>query len=406
MSFVDLIKLVKRGDTKAIEKLLSEHQIELNQVKQITTVIVRGGLFEVTPLMLACMHGHLDVAELLIQKGAQVDYKTRDGWSALTKAFKDGKPETVRLLIKHGAQANPETFKKLSWIAEPFMSTIVREPSFLKLSCLRGDVEMVRALLAKGAHIDPSEFPDYPSLLDNRISISYRASPVNIAVKGGHVELVKWMLEQGVKIPFGALFLAISQNNIDMAQILVKHMSIAQLNATEEGVFASLQCSALMFACSMGESSFVELLLNSGVDVNLQERQKAFALYLAAEKGFSKITKLLLERGALVNMEGPAQYTALKSIVMRYPHVAEHDFIDTVKVLIEGGAEYPCQEHISVLDEVQIAPRETVKLLLKGYEVIQNTQLCVNLARSPEEIEILRLFLEIGLCRMRMGSLY
>ena len=51
-----------------------------------------------TPLMQAAYEGHLGVAELLVDKGADVNAKDKVGWTALTCAACEGHLEVVKLL--------------------------------------------------------------------------------------------------------------------------------------------------------------------------------------------------------------------------------------------------------------------------------------------------------------------
>jgi ankyrin repeat protein len=59
-----------------------------------------GGM---TPLMMAAIHNHGPVVELLLTRGAQVNAQTRTGWTALICAAWNGHPNIVRRLLESGA---------------------------------------------------------------------------------------------------------------------------------------------------------------------------------------------------------------------------------------------------------------------------------------------------------------
>ena len=59
-----------------------------------------------TPLQLAALKGHKEVAVLLIAKGADLEAKTNSGWTPLVVAAVRGQKEVVELLIAKGADVN------------------------------------------------------------------------------------------------------------------------------------------------------------------------------------------------------------------------------------------------------------------------------------------------------------
>src|SRR5262249_32216266 len=62
--------------------------------------------FDDTALMLAALHGHKDVVQALIVRGAKVDDRNRFGETALMQAALAGFPEIVQLLLESGSDIN------------------------------------------------------------------------------------------------------------------------------------------------------------------------------------------------------------------------------------------------------------------------------------------------------------
>ena len=56
-----------------------------------------------TPLMVAAAGGHTEITRLFLDKGAKWDIKSKAGWTALKVALKLGKKEVVRQLMEAGA---------------------------------------------------------------------------------------------------------------------------------------------------------------------------------------------------------------------------------------------------------------------------------------------------------------
>ncbi len=89
----DFGMVCRRGDVAAVRRLLEEGA----DVNQIDT----AGW---TPLMNASAAGHVQVAGLLIDSGADVNYRDQErGMTALMLAALLGETEVVRLLLDKGA---------------------------------------------------------------------------------------------------------------------------------------------------------------------------------------------------------------------------------------------------------------------------------------------------------------
>ncbi|NLT25033.1 MAG: ankyrin repeat domain-containing protein [Syntrophorhabdus sp.] len=79
----------------ALARLLLEHGADVN---------VREGRNNRTGLHLACLEGHTDTARLLLEHRAEVNARDRVGCAPLHLAcMGGGHPDIVRLLLEHGA---------------------------------------------------------------------------------------------------------------------------------------------------------------------------------------------------------------------------------------------------------------------------------------------------------------
>ena len=56
-----------------------------------------------TPLHIACVYGHYELARLLLEAGADIEAKTKNGYMALHLAAQYGHQLIIDLLLEHGA---------------------------------------------------------------------------------------------------------------------------------------------------------------------------------------------------------------------------------------------------------------------------------------------------------------
>jgi serine/threonine-protein phosphatase 6 regulatory ankyrin repeat subunit B len=89
--------------------------------------------------MLASYKGHIEIAKLLLEKGASLDIQNTNGNTALIRASSYGHTEIVEILIQKGAKLDIQDIN--------FYNTALMFASY------RGHTEIVRLLVKKGADI-------------------------------------------------------------------------------------------------------------------------------------------------------------------------------------------------------------------------------------------------------------
>jgi len=63
-----------------------------------------------TPLHLASSKGHVDVARILVERGADVSAQAEDGTTPLHLASSKGHVDVAQILVEHGAYGQPIQF--------------------------------------------------------------------------------------------------------------------------------------------------------------------------------------------------------------------------------------------------------------------------------------------------------
>lgn len=111
----------------------------------------------------------------------------------LLAAARKGDPALARTLIEKGADVNAKT----RYGATP-----------LSYACDRGNVELVKLLIEKGASVDVKD-------------TFYGATPIIWAAQKGHAEIVKVLLEKGAKGREEAMSIAISDGSLPVAKAVL-----------------------------------------------------------------------------------------------------------------------------------------------------------------------------------------
>ena len=219
-----------------------------------------------------------------------------------------GLPETVRLQLENGADANVVG----GYYGSP-----------LQAAALRGYEKIVRLLLNQGAKVN-SQGGEYGNALQ-------------AAFVGNHEHLISLLIEHGADVNaqggyYGnALQAALTRSLPEYVPKLIELG--ADVNA-QGGQFGN----ALQAASRYWHENAVEQLIERGTDVNASGGYYGNALQAASRGGSEKIVWLLLEKGAHVNARGGSFGSALNA-------AKSSRNWNVLQILLEWGADE------SVLDE-------------------------------------------------------
>ena len=186
--------IVLLGSPDFVKFLLTEFTLDLN---------ARCFMDAVTPLHLASRDGHVEVARVLLEHGADVNARDISNWTSIRYAVNKGRVEVVRVLIENGADVGAQgedNWMPLQWASRHGQPKLVQvllehgvdasarcpgETSFTPLhwASERGYVEVVRVLLKHGA--------------DASAQAKNNFTPLHWASKRGDVEVARVLLEHG-----------------------------------------------------------------------------------------------------------------------------------------------------------------------------------------------------------------
>jgi ankyrin repeat protein len=339
-------------------------------------VNAQGGAYGTNTLQAAVEGGYLEIVQLLLEEGADINSQGSYYGNALQLAAGDGKLEIVQLLIEKGADIN---------------SPAGYYGNALQLAAGQGKLEIVQLLLEKGADVNAQD--------------RAYGNTLQAAVEGGYLEIVQLLLEKGADINSQGSY----YGNTLQAAVEGGYLEIVQL-LLEKGADINSQGSyygnTLQAAVEGGYLEIVQLLLEKGADINSQGSYYGNALQAAVEGGYLEIVQLLLEEGADINSQGSYYGNALQL-------AAGDGKLEIVQLLIEKGADInsPAGYYGNAL---QLAARqgklEIVQLLLeKGADVNAQGGAYGNTLQAAVEggyLEIVQLLIEKGADINSQGAYY
>jgi Ankyrin repeats (3 copies)/Ankyrin repeats (many copies) len=134
-------------------------------------VNAKSGGHGLTPLLVASYEGHLDVARLLLDHGADINSKDNNGKTPLVAAYHSNNLEAMRLLLERGADANTE--------CDGF-GLVLHDASY------NGQAEVIELLLRHNADVNARSSTNW--------------TPLHWASRSGHSEVIQLLLDNGADI--------------------------------------------------------------------------------------------------------------------------------------------------------------------------------------------------------------
>jgi len=265
--------------------------------KNVVTFFVNEGidvnmkfLFDETPLILASRTEQPEIAEFLIEKGANLESCNKyTGYTALMTAVLCKYERTVKLLIEKGANLYPSIIEKALITGNESITAFlintykesVRDLEYIFFSsAFRGHKNIVKAFINKSIDIDART--------------KWGRSALIAASQNNHVSIIELLIESGADIEAyddegeTSLMTASRYMSFESVKLLVEKG--ANVHAVDNKGW-----TALIYAARNNRKRTVELLLNNGgADTSMNN-----ALRIASKYGYDEVAGLLIQAGAL-----------------------------------------------------------------------------------------------------------
>ncbi|XP_067260476.1 ankyrin-1 isoform X3 [Chanodichthys erythropterus] len=356
----------RKDDTKSAALLLqNDHNADV-QSKMMVNRTTESGF---TPLHIAAHYGNVNVATLLLNRGAAVDFTARNGITPLHVASKRGNTNMIALLLDRGSQIDAKTRDGLTPLhcaarsghdpaveillekGAPILARTKNGLSPLHMSAQGDHVECVKHLLQHKAPVDD-------------VTLDYLTA-LHVAAHCGHYRVTKLLLDKKANPNaralngFTPLHIACKKNRVKVMELLVKYGASIQA-ITESGL------TPIHVAAFMGHLNIVLLLLQNGASPDVCNIRGETALHMAARAGQMEVVRCLLRNGAMVDAMAREDQTPLhiasrlgqiEIVQLLLQHMAHPDAsttngytplhisaregqVDTAAVLLEAGASH------------------------------------------------------------------
>jgi ankyrin repeat protein len=269
-----------------------------------------------TLLHVAIFRGRMDFVDLLLDRGADIESKDKDGITPFLAASWFNL-EAIPVLIKRGANLN----------AKDRCGN-----SALSIAALSGNLESTHALLKLGLDLENAADEGYTAL--------------TWALRRGHDDIAMLLMDWGASTRWttqtqhrNALHFAARRGLVKSAERLLN--ANIDVDAQDSNGWTALHhvsglgSKLILFtnatkACANGNSDVVRMLLGAGADIELETSAKERPLHIAIVNSHDTIGSVLVARGANITVRTSRQRTAL--------HVAcEYGLLATANLLLEKG---------------------------------------------------------------------
>ena len=224
-------------------------------------------------LIEATKNRHMDIIELLLKNGVNIETTNYSRKSALMISCSKGFDEITKFLLEYGANPNSSNYEKITPLHK---------------AAERGNLRMIKLLLTYGANIEDKD------CTGNSI--------LHYASKKGKYEIVRYLLENGADINatgnsgITPLHGATLYNHLEVVKILLEQ------GADTEVRYGYDLVTPLHIACQGGYPDIVIELLENGADINSWSRSSSTPLMEVVTYGLSEdrmeIVEILIDYNA------------------------------------------------------------------------------------------------------------
>lgn len=262
-----------------------------------------------TPLMIAAREGHLEVARLLVEGGAEINVRNPSGLTPMLLAVANDFTDLAAMLLERGADPDDGSLHEAVQLHNLRHGATAGDASRPRMDHPNdtGPVEFIAMLLDRGA--DPNRVAGYFMHSDGASVGAIRspaASGYARALQAQDVAVLKLMLDRGRVDP-------------NVVEGNMTPLMLVSAPLTRGGLFTGLGDGPFRHVSERGSVAAAELLIAAGADVRAASPTGDTALHRAAQTGELDMIRFLAARGAALDARNAAGLTPLDYAMGKRP---------------------------------------------------------------------------------------
>lgn len=301
---VGLLKYLENENLKHIDRIdnsASQNEKFQKQTDQVTSNL---GLYGWTSLYFACERGDTKTVKSLIQNGANVNMKSKNGELPLIAACQQDNDILIQILLDQGADINEALFSAVHSDYEKVVNLLLckggclrdGEKSLLTFACEQGSIKSIKILLEKGADIND---------VDNHKHI-----PICFACLKGFDQIVELLIKRGSKLNCHCkdgrtpLYSACELGFKKIVEMLIVNGADVDEIHTKRKALQHIPCNNDLF----------KMLTGQGLEPNIPDKDGRYLLYMSIDKRFYVISEHLIQKNSPIAVSEDDIKTVLISV--------------------------------------------------------------------------------------------
>lgn len=198
-----------KGDVDALRDFLGQQDNDVDLTLAVSWTDADGTALTSPPLFIGIDYGHRRLVDELLEAGADVTSTDDNDYTPAQWAAWKGQLDILKSLIGRGATVDQDALdlalsendamdpvvELIRQNMDPYAALAGDEDEIMMKACREGDADKVTAMISAGY-----DYSKWKTEEDGKYQLF---SPMNMAVKRGHFDIVQLFMDEGVRLQLG-----------------------------------------------------------------------------------------------------------------------------------------------------------------------------------------------------------